>query len=313
MGVSGGAGGMDPFDQARFARALEEMMKPLRPTLEAAQRAAAEMVKSLQLPEVRWSLPDAVSTQLLESYVHAVAPLRDQLAAVDWSALFPKIDSEALARWAEQVRAVLPPNWRELEDWFRAAQLVAAHGWPIVWLPRSAVVRELIDADDADRASVLLKNRDVLLEDAEELLAEVTHPDLRYLAGCALDATQALRAGLDRPAQALLGSTLTGILQGPLEFDQLCAAREAFSGDWEEAAIGELRFALVTSTIPQALSQFYPHRGDPVPDTFNRHAIAHKPDPAQYTELNALLGLTLVVALLRELQERAPAGSDAEE
>ena len=312
MGVSGGAGGMDPFDQERLARAVEEMMKPLRPTLEAAQRAAAEMVKSVQLPDVRWSLPDAVSTQLLESYEQALAPLRDQLAAIDWAGVVPKIDPAVFARLAERIRECLPPNWRDLEDWFLAAELVAAGGWAIVWLPRTDVVRELLDVPNADRPAVLLKNRDVLLEDAEALLAEVTHVGLAYLAGCALEATQALQAGLDRPAQALLGSTLTGILQGPLEFEQLRAAREAFSGDWEEAAIEELRFVLVTSTIPQALSQFYPHRGDPVPDTFNRHAIAHKPDPVQYTEFNALLGLMLVVALLRELQERA-AGSAAHE
>jgi hypothetical protein len=173
-----------------------------------------------------------------------------------------------------------------------------------VSLPRAETLQELLDAPEQDRQDVLRSHRVAIFDDADALLAEVTDIELSYLVDCAAEAVRALRDGHDRAAQALLGVTLTGIIQRPMAFARLSDARTHFDVDWGEASIADTRFALITFTIPQALAQFYLDQGDPVPDQFNRHATVHTPDPVQYTEVNVLLALMLVTALLRELHER---------
>lgn len=239
--------------------------------------------------------------QLSRSLEVVFASIRDQFASMDWSRLMPSMDTAVLDTLARLAERHLPPNWGDI-DWRAATTFIGDTAWPIIWLPRREVVEALLAAGPADREATLIAHRAELLADAETALAEVRRIELGYLAGCAGEVVGALRDGYDRAAQSFTGSILTGLLQGILEYETLKAARDAFGRNWEDESIAVLRFALITSTIPSALGQFYPHNGDPVPSTYNRHALAHVPHPAQLTEANALVGLMLVVALTRELQ-----------
>ena len=103
------------------------------------------------------------------------------------------------------------------------------------------------------------------------------------------------------------GQVPSGLIQSTLGYKTLASAREELAvHNWEDTAIPFFRYALIASTIPATLARFYP--GDDVPDRFNRHAVAHHPSPTQFTTLNALVGLILVTALARELQELARSG-----
>lgn len=58
--------------------------------------------------------------------------------------------------------------------------------------------------------------------------------------------------------------------------------------------------------IPNALQEWWKHKGDPVPTRFNRHATAHAADEAvQHSRVNAAVAIMLVSSLLREAEESA--------
>ena len=239
----------------------------------------------------------------LEAYEALLKPMQLQLDTLDWSSMLPKIDPSIFEAFDRLFEKNMPPNWSGFDGWHDAATFISDTGWPIVWLPRREVVEALVAAPAGDREKVLLAHRADLLDDADRVLGDVTWTDLDYLAGCARETVGTLRSGHDRPAQGFTASILTGLLQGPLQYSKLSDARDDFDANWEEESVAVIRFVLITSTIPSALATFYPHRGDPVPSRYNRHALAHVPDPTQLTETNALVGLMLVVALLRELQQ----------
>lgn len=252
-----------------------------------------------------FTVPPAVSRGRFSEAV--LAPLPKPLLAIDWSALAPKIDPELLRSVARLIERHLPPNWKDVH-WTTAAEFVGESGWPIVWLPRADIVSELLASSPDDRAAVLVNRRVEVIDDAATVLADVRWDELDYLRGCAEDVVAAMRDGHDRPAQAFAASILTGLLQGTLEYGTLKEARDAFEGDWRDQDMYLFRYAVITSTIPKALGRFFPHEGDPIPRTFNRHALAHIRHPDQLTEINALSGLMLITALLRELQELKDAG-----
>ena len=256
---------------------------------EAAMLGLADMAKRVFRP--------------VEVYEAMLQPLREQLAAIDFSSLVPKLDPAIFEAVDRLFKKHMPPNWAGFDGWHDAATFISETHWPIVWLPRREVVEALVAAPADDRETVLRAHRTELLEDADRVLGDVTWADLTYLADCARETVATLRDGHDRPAQAFTGSILTGLLQGPMQYSKLSDARDAFGADWKEESVAVMRFVFITSTIPSALANFHAHRGDPVPSKYNRHALAHVPDPTQLTETNALVGLMLVAALLRELQQ----------
>jgi len=294
-----------------FERAVADSLAPFRNSLDSLLRHLNEAMridvpKSLlaqfDVPVIPMAdlaaitgLADVAGKvfQPLEAYDTLLAPLRHQLKTLNWAALMPKIDTSVFDDIARLVEDHLPPNWEGL-DWHRATEFVADMSWPMV--------ARLLSCDRDDRVATLTAHRYDILDDADRVLGEVVWHELGYFADCARDVVSAMKDGHDRPAQSFAASILTGLLQGTLQYRTLKEARDAFSEDWKEESIFLLRFALITSTIPTALSQFVPHNGDPVPTAFNRHALSHFPDPAQLTEANALVGLMVIVALLRELQ-----------
>ena len=293
-----------PFRES-IDRTVRDLTKAMRFELPKDFFPKVDLGSLVQIPDLAAmsGLADVAESVFsrIDAYDTILAPLRDQLASLDWSHLMPKIDTSVFEDVARLVERHLPPNWKDV-DWHEASDFINETAWPIVWLPRSDVVAELLSCEPADRPTVLSRRRAELLDDAVSLLDEVSWEDLAYLASCTRDVVGALRDGHDRPAQSFTASILTGVLHSVLEYKTLKEARNAFNANWKEESIFLVRFALITSTIPSALAQFFPHNGDPVPVTFNRHALAHAPDPAQLTETNALVGLMLVTSMIRELQ-----------
>jgi hypothetical protein len=289
---------------------LRSVVDPIFKQLDAFNRiaeAAAAALPKYELPRI--DIPKLhLSPELFRSLANfedALAPMREAVASmVDWSRLVESvIDPAIFERVRELVARRMPPNWSEVEDWRRGTTFVEESGWGIVWLPRSEVVSALLDAGPDDRDSVLVENGPTLVEDALECAKAIQHPELRFLGECVAEIAESIREGRHRAAQALAASVLTELIQGILGHKRLAEVHIEYGQSWEDQSIQLLRFALITSTIPKALSNFYRDKGDPMPSLFNRHAVAHGASPVQFTELNALVGLLLVTALTRELQE----------
>ena len=329
-------GGADPGEARAWREGPDEDDDP-RPGVVVSQEA----LRGLR-SQISASLAPAIS-RISEEAARSIAaalpridPAALNLPRIDMATLIPQTMQDALReqseRMAAQMRAVtsaialsafarpiLPPGWKENIDrilseyyapnWPTGAGLrqfsdfIAETGWAIVWVPRSEVVAALVDADPDDREQLLLGHQAELVDDALEAMQAVKHESLVYLASCVSEVAESIRSGHYRAAQSLAASVLTEILQGFLRFKTLAEAKDESSVDLEEATISEFRYKLIVSTIPEALRGFRRHQGDPVPTRFNRHAVAHTADPIQFTSTNALIGLMLVAALVRECQE----------
>jgi hypothetical protein len=122
-----------------------------------------------------------------------------------------------------------------------------------------------------------------------------------------LEAVRNLREGNWRSSQIVSGSIVTHVVQQLRRHGRFDEARRALESDKpnDETLMIDLRGRLVTSPVPSALEQFRPDKGEPIPTTFNRHALAHGVFPEQLSEENAIAGVMLATALLREEQARA--------
>jgi len=212
-------------------------------------------------------------------------------------------------------RRSLPPNWMELDFdlWDDAVALGAEHGVNVLWAPRIEIIHQLIEAaDDRERMQILIERETHILDDIDEVLSDVGHPDLGHLPDLGRKAVAAQRDGHQEAGQALAAAVLTGVVQLSLGFERLAEARERFHQD-DPMESGWSLFSLraILHTLGRAL-----HQTEVAPPGFNRHGSLHAL-PSQYTRVHATAAMLLIAGVLGELQglltERdAEAAADAE-
>lgn len=209
---------------------------------------------------------------------------------------FSNLWGRVLERWQE----FDPPNWPAEVAWDDMRDLTIDTGWSLIHVPRAQIILELLSADPADRSTVLLSHAIEVVADCRTCLQEMNAGEHNHLVGAVDQALDAFDAGLLIPAQATVASVLTDVINRVFGLTLAAAIRE-WDKDPEDMPMLYLRFWLIASTIPRALSKYHCNAGDEVPEQFNRHAVAHTVDPRQYTKLNALVGLMLATGLIREL------------
>lgn len=218
---------------------------------------------------------------------------------------------EATAEYFGRVQDSLPANWLELDDTplDEVALLSKDTGWPLTWVPRAAVLRELLEVSaDSDGTrnrgtleGVLMERKQEVLEDVLCVANEIDHPDLREVVPFITEAVGQLRRGEFRGPQAALGSVLTHLIERTLAYGKSSAAKADLAVDPLAVRLLEIRVACLSNAVVAAFASF----GDgSVPVVFARHAVAHTIAPEQYSEVNALVGMMLVCSLARELQEQ---------
>ena len=110
---------------------------------------------------------------------------------------------DQVAKVAAPALAAYPDNWRggPKVRQLLALRPLAEAGYPISWVPRYQVLAELLSADD--RAAVLGARRDDVLDDCEQVLAEITaHPASLRWGPLPLVLLRASHSRLHHPADA---------------------------------------------------------------------------------------------------------------
>jgi hypothetical protein len=211
-------------------------------------------------------------------------------------------------------RGWFPCNWEDVIDLDIDAALgiMLDEGIPLVWVPRPAIVAELVSAPDADaRDGILLSLRDDIVDDCLTVLEDITTPELKPLVELAIDAANALRNGHDSSAQALAANVFDTLLRDvarrgvifagpPIGYFKYEKIRKRITPVGDDTAIVRFRVACVLSAALTALEDYYPT--DPPPTRFVRHATAHCAHPAQYAPVNAVVAVMLMVSMLQEAQ-----------
>lgn len=268
--------------------------------LTKAERASLEQARA-----TRATAFAPMSAHLSEVIERTLAPLQQLVADMvqpivgDLQRAVEQQLASVLKPLLKLARESLPPNWPETLRWEDGVALIRETGWALVWAPRSEIVNALVDACESERLQMFVDRSADVLDDVDRVAAEARCPERTYLIDCTLELTSAVRAGHHRAA----ASVLAEILHIELGHQTFAAARKALEKDRGDEPIWKARYVLIGTAILQALDRFDRSAGDPIPDHFNRHAIAHSASSVQYMLANALSGALLVAALLRELRE----------
>jgi hypothetical protein len=262
-----------------------------------AMKAATAMPEGLvEAMKAATAMPEG-----LAEAIKAASAASDVMRA----AAIPAVLGDLLDRTAEIWHEIDPPNWPEGASWSEMRELIAATGWSLTHVPRSEVIVSLLEAEPAERESVLLAHSEDVIQDCRSALRDLAEGRADHLADALAQALDAFDAGLHIPAQTTAASVLADIVNRVLGLS-FAAALRGLAEDPDEMPVPYFRFWLIASTVPLALSQFRHAAGDEIPASFNRHAVAHTVDPRQYTKLNALIGLMLVTGLVCEIGSDLP-------
>jgi hypothetical protein len=227
---------------------------------------------------------------------------------------------EGLARLAVDFREAydegVPAVWQRLDtpQLWQVIKLMERTGWCLTATPPSEVLAELVAAeDDERRRALMLANEGRILDDLDRELRGIDSAPLPLVHRGAREAFEAHNSGLFLAAQALSANALAALLEreGPFSMRNLGAARALLSTlDVEEAGLREIRFCAVAAAVHRVLANYRP--GDPTPTLFNRHASAHSLNAEQYSQLNSLTAVMLLIGFLREVVWMAKLASEEE-
>lgn len=206
-----------------------------------------------------------------------------------------------------------PPNWGTLAEAEidTAMAVLRDEGVPLAWIPRPAIVSELVNApDNAARLAILTTRIPEIIIDCGEALDDVTDPDLKSEVEMMRRALLCLGAVPDG-AQALATNVFDTFLRGAnrrgrmfgasfgyFKYDKVTKRITKVSDD---TPLEEFRIACVLSPAIVALRDFDPG-GSALPTEFGRHATVHQVDPMHYTPANAAIAVMLATSFLREAQ-----------
>jgi hypothetical protein len=212
----------------------------------------------------------------------------------------PKFAADHLA---DLFRVGMPPNWAGKVRIRDARTVVQNDGIPLVWVPRSEIILEMISATGrAERIDVLIAGVEQVADDCHKVLADVQHPLIVDQARLAIRAVEALVAGHFESAQALavvVTETAVANVLGA-NYDKV---RKRVFFDPGKTTVSELRLRLALAPIGQFYTSWHPDSGTPQPESLNRHVSVHQADPTHYTMGNATVAAMLVASVLRALQE----------
>ena len=235
--------------------------------------------------------------------------------------------SESLSRFTEQFAAqqsqwlksigpmvarlkfnFYPPNLLAIEDlkFQDVEKVVMADGIALYGVPRHSIAEALILAESAAKRRELLGRRwKAISADCREALTNCESEDVAPYVVFGIAALDTLDIGNEWAAQALVGSLIDTLVTAYFGADRYAYTpngKTTTNVAYEEFTVREF---IAMAPIWQAYQQYHVGKGDPIPQTFSRHATAHTVSPRQYSRRNAVQGLMLACSLIYFFNEQA--------
>jgi hypothetical protein len=194
---------------------------------------------------------------------------------------------------------LFPSNWKDLERPPRLREiepLILDEGIPLAWVPDAVTLQAIFDAPNrAARRQILSRRWKHTKATCDEVLAEIDHPSLTQHLPFATAVAQALGDGHTSAAQALATNLLDTILRRDWADETFKAVTRKKSGPIFDMEQCRVREAITLAPIWCAYAQYWQDKGDPIPRTFGRHPSAHAVSRTQYSRINAVTALMLVI------------------
>ncbi|MGW0793047.1 hypothetical protein ACWD04_33890 [Streptomyces sp. NPDC002911] len=200
---------------------------------------------------------------------------------------------------------IFPENWEGVSrpgiDGFES--LLIDEGIALMWVPGPKVIQALLDASTAaERRRIISRRWKGIVTECETVLSDVTHPALQDSKKFGIDCVRALQEGHTAPAQALAGNLLDSVLRS--NFDD-AARLEVTRNNFKKNGVRfnlddyKIRAAFTFAPVWCAHAKYKTEDGDPIPRTFGRHPTTHAVSRAQYSRINAVMGLMLVTSVIK--------------
>jgi hypothetical protein len=295
-------GSMDPLIkwQQNWAR---NMFPPISRMLQ--ESAAFRLNLTKNIPTIVPPLAAQV-TQLQEQLrgMHAFnSSLRTLIESVNrsyapqWERIFESIRDFQSRIFPENWEGVNRPGISEFES------LLIDEGIALMWVPGPKTIQALLDASTAaERRRIISRRWKGIVTDCEVVLSDVTHPSLQEPKKFGLDCVRALQEGHTAPAQALAGNLLDSVLRSNFDnADRLKITRNNFKQNGVRFNLDDykIRAAFTFAPVWCAHAKYKTEDGDPIPRTFGRHPTTHAVSLAQYSRINAVMGLMLVTSVIK--------------
>ncbi|WP_405861032.1 hypothetical protein OG407_23980 [Streptomyces sp. NBC_01515] len=197
-----------------------------------------------------------------------------------------------------------PENWDGVDgSSFKGLDsILIDEGIPLMWVPGAVTVEALLTAGSAsDRRRIIGSRWKRIASDCEVVLHEIDHPKLLSERDFALDCVAALRDGHTNPAQSLAANLLDTVLGHLDKSTRTQRTKNSFKQNGEKFDLDEHEFRAAFTFAPVwcAHATFWVDKGDSVPRTFGRHPSVHAVSRAQYSRINAIIGLMVVTSVLK--------------
>lgn len=200
------------------------------------------------------------------------------------------------------------PNWSANVDPQKAWD-ITHEGIPLAFVPRAAIVEELVVARDrGERRQIVLRSKQLILDDCREALVldedDRVPESIEMLTPLLVEVLDVLQAGHIASASALACSVIDSALRRTEDkkFDYNKIRFKTITTKRQEAiAKNAFRVSLAERPLHSLFESWEP--GRPIPEMPSRHFIAHWLAPEHISETDAIIVAMVATSLFRGLVE----------
>ena len=273
--------------------AIQQQTKLAIEPLLAISAVAQQQISAFAAATDLWANFD-LSAVRLPAWTKKYDEIFNQIAEVTAFKL-PELD-----HWIRDLDRWIPSNLRDVQGLDIVFSVALEEGIPLSWVPRPAIVTELMEADGPqERLRVFAERRDDILDDCDDALAQMSH---EWATQCR-NAIRALRAGLCGAAQSHAANIIDSVV---LRLGGNRARQVAVK--LAQRDMDDLPFRLTAETLTRrplarALTRWQPNAGTPPPAHFSRHATSHAVGhPGVFRPEYALTAIMLATSLIVQFE-----------
>jgi hypothetical protein len=205
-----------------------------------------------------------------------------------------------LPSWLDMTRGVFPANIIQADVDFELDELktwMLTEGLPVAWVPRPSTIEALHQTKSASgRRQVYGRRWKSILTDCEDLLADMSSPEVAPFVAFALESIAGIRDGHQELAQAFTANTLdTAVTRFMSSAQQKLVIKKRTRQDPDTFASRQF-FAY--AQLQGVYEPFWVNNGDKIPGTFNRNGSVHAVSRRQYSRVNSVLGIAHLTSYL---------------
>lgn len=307
-------GEVHPVSPADWAKGLKLPFVPDIPSpIKDLTNRLNEQISSMRtdwlksIPGLRAQYPPELTALSSQIAKFRVPRFEQTWPRVNFSYTAPRVVLPDIGpKFAEIIRALRetrPPNWPDSVDIDRMTEVIQTDGLPMVWVPPTEVVTEVLrQTDRASRVQVLLAHQDDIMDHCRMVLGDVSDPSMNGQLPLAFKAIDAFQSNHTEAAQTLAVVVAETVISREIG-DYEAAKRRSKDFDVDRLSYADVRIEGALAPIGVFYTSWHPRSPRPAPAELSRHVTVHNADVNHYTRGNSLIAVMLMASALRAIQD----------